>query len=136
MSALRVLVTGSRAWTNVHQLQTVLNATLGFAEAVEGKLHITHGNCPSGADALTDQWITQARWGTEGHDVAVTRVRAQWGLHPGKSAGYVRNREMVALGHDLCLAFLSDPANSPGTNHCAGQAQIAGIPVYVILEEK
>lgn len=134
MSALRVLVTGSRAWTNDHQLQNVLIATLGFAEAVEGKLHITHGACPQGADALTDRWI--AHINRTGHTVGVTRVRAQWGLHPGKSAGYVRNREMVALGHDLCLAFLSDPTNSPGTNHCAGQAQIAGIPVYVILEEK
>jgi hypothetical protein len=65
------------------------------------------GGCPQGADALCEQcWI---RWGGQ-----LERHPAQWQRH-GRGAGYRRNNTMVALGADLCVAFIQD--NSPGASH-------------------
>lgn len=48
----------------------------------------------------------------------------------GKSAGYRRNAEMIALGADLVLAFWD--GKSRGTQHTIELARGAGIPVEVI----
>ena len=56
------------------------------------------------------------------------RHPADWDKH-GKAAGMIRNREMVALGADICLAF--PIGRSPGTRACIREAQRAGIPVRV-----
>jgi hypothetical protein len=42
-------------------------------------------------------------------------------------AGLARNRLMVELGADICLAFVRN--GSRGASHCAALAEEAGIPV-------
>ncbi len=112
---MRVLVTGSRAWTGRAALASVLDELL----AEHGTLTIVHGNAP-GADQMAHHWAATRP------DVITEPHPAAWSTG-GKRAGFIRNAEMVKLGADLCLAFIRD--NSPGATHCAALAEKAGIPV-------
>ena len=111
----RVLVTGSRTWTNTEAIRAALAAVWGDGTAV-----LVSGACPRGADRLAEQLWT--RWG--GH---VERHPADWDRH-GRGAGYRRNTAMVERGADLCLAFIH--AGSPGASHTTALAEAAGIPTH------
>jgi len=118
--ARRVLVTGSRDWLDIHLVRNEL------AKLIEPNNHLTvvHGACPTGVDAVADLWAQQNAFINERHP-------ADWKRHKG-SAGYRRNAEMVALGADLCLAFIRN--GSKGATHTADLAEKAGIPVRRFLE--
>ena len=51
---------------------------------------------------------------------------ADWVNFP-RSAGMIRNDEMVSTGADVWLAFIK--GGSRGASHCAAAAEKAGIPV-------
>ncbi|MCO1582035.1 DUF2493 domain-containing protein [Crossiella sp. SN42] len=112
MTTPRILITGSRDWSDVRTIRLALTkARKQFPGAV-----LVHGAC-RGADLLAAHlWCT---WGlaTEAHP-------ADWHGH-GRAAGPIRNRHMVALGADLCLAFLLP--TSCGSLGCAELAEAAGI---------
>jgi hypothetical protein len=84
---------------------------------LEADVTIVHGACPKGADALVDLISSNFDWRIE-------RYPANWSLY-GNRAGYARNYQMVALGADLCLAFIKD--QSRGSTMCAHLAEQAGI---------
>lgn len=114
---MRVLVTGSRSWTD----ETAVIVTIGEAigHVPDDQLHtvtVVHGACPSGADAYAGYWARQLGLTVESHP-------ADWSR--GKGAGFERNEYMVSLGADVCLAFIKD--HSPGASHCAAKAEEAGI---------
>jgi hypothetical protein len=116
----RILITGSRAWTAVSTLRTELTR---WHRVYPGAV-LVHG-AARGAD-LTAAALWQL-WGlpTEAHP-------ADWDRH-GRVAGYLRNRHMVNLGADVCLAFIRD--HSRGATHCSGLAEAAGIPTHRIRQE-
>jgi len=109
----RILVTGSRTWSHLGQLRTVL--ARWYQQHPDAVL--VHGDA-KGADRLAaSMW---AQWGgrTEAHP-------ADWTTH-GRRAGPLRNRHMVDLGADVCLAFIR--GGSAGASHTASLAEAAGIP--------
>ncbi len=130
---MRVLVTGSRDWTDRNVIaQALLDARdKPPAGATPGRMVLVSGACPTGADRLAEQLADRWDWQVERHP-------ADWASH-GKAAGFRRNEHMVALGADVCLAFLGPcssascreprPHGSHGTKHCAGKAADAGVVV-------
>jgi hypothetical protein len=108
----RVLVTGSRTWTDEAVIAAALREHWGTGAV------LVCGACPRGADAIAERlWHD---WGGQ-----VERHPADWAT--GRAAGMERNAAMVAAGADVCLAFIRD--NSPGATHTARLADLAGIPV-------
>lgn len=121
---MRVLVTGSRDWTDVRAIELALMEQDPCAEHDDcfdpsHLITVVHGHCPTGADAIADRFAQQ--WG-----VTVERHPADWDTH-GKRAGFLRNQVMVNLGADVCLAFIKN--NSSGASMTARLAEEAGIPV-------
>jgi hypothetical protein len=109
----RILITGSRTWTD----NTVIRDALTPHRAPGAVL--VHGNA-HGADR-----IAAGIWRSWG--LPVETHPADWHTH-GRAAGMVRNRHMVILGADICLAFIHN--HSPGATHCAATANQAGIPTH------
>lgn len=144
----RILVTGSRDWTDRELLERSLDDLVemlvhqalrndtGFTLS---KLVIVHGACPCracsrcpcncpresmtiGADAMADQWATKNAYAVERHPADWDRL--------GKRAGPVRNYGMVELGAHALAGFpLSWPS---GTEDCYTKAIRAGIPMLVV----
>lgn len=125
----RVLVTGSRTWTD---RAVIRQALMDAWVASNGRPFVlVHGHCPTGADAIADDWGTQMA--TVHDQTTVERHPAKWlkpdGVTYDRSAGFRRNGEMVLAGANLCLAFIR--ADSTGATHCLGLAETAGIPSKV-----
>lgn len=111
--AKRVLITGSRGWSDVEMMARVLREVLMEI----GPYTLVHGDA-RGADTYGYQIAEFMGLPSEAHP-------AQW-ESLGKRAGFVRNAEMVDLGADLCLAFIKN--ESKGATMCADLAEQAGIP--------
>ena len=130
----RVLVTGSRDWDDVITISAALVQAL--IDAAGRHVLVVHGACPSGADWHADHY---ARWlRGKGCRVDVEPHRAE-DFGPWPACGPFRNKHMVHLGADVCLAFIGPctrprcrrpgPHPSHGASHTAALAEKAGIPV-------
>lgn len=132
MKPYRVLVTGSRSWDDVTTIAAALEQALIDSDG--RPVLVVHGACPSGADRYADHY---ARWlRGRGCFVDVETHRAE-DFGPWPRCGPIRNRHMVSLGADRCLAFIG-PCTSPrcrkprphpshGASGCADLAEQAGI---------
>ena len=127
---IRVLVTGSRDWRDVERLEKVLNK---IHERVNGRMVVVHGKCPSGADALADEWALT-------HGVGREHYPADWKTY-GKAAGFRRNKQMVLTHPDMCVAFIGickddkckrlEIHGSHGATDCAKKARQYQIRCWV-----
>lgn len=122
----RILLTGSREWTDPAPIKAALAKAI--RQFWQDQMVLVHGGA-RGADTVADRiWRGWLNVGgliePEVHEV----TDEDWGRH-GRAAGPRRNAAMVALGADLCLAFPLGP--SPGTRGCIDLARAAGIPVIV-----
>lgn len=120
---MRILITGSRDWPMEYEGREVIrNAILDLANEYPidwDEVTIVHGHCPTGADAIANSIGKM-------YGLKVERHPADWERF-GKYAGPKRNKEMVDLGADVCLAF--PIGASRGTRGCMKLAKDAGIPV-------
>ena len=139
----RVLVTGSRTWTDQAAIFAALDGVLREHQMVT----VVHGACREGADAIAREWVINSghwEWVNASSHSRPGMVQAEphpadWKTH-GKAAGFIRNAEMVAAGADRCLAFIlpcadprchrTQPHGSHGATHCADHADRAGIEVH------
>ncbi len=116
---MRILVTGSRDWTDESLLRWAISSHL------DGDDVIVHGDCPTGADAMAQEFADMTGLATERH-------KAQWSKY-GRAAGPYRNQKMVDLGADVVLAFKNP--GSRGTQDCINRATKARLPFKVFNPE-
>lgn len=124
----RILVTGSRTWTD----RQVIREALQQAVKDVGEQHddydivLVHGGA-SGADRMAE-----LEWQLSG--LLSEKHVPNWNPYGifNAHAGHDRNQKMVRLGADICLAFIRD--NSSGASDCARRAEAAGIPVRYFRE--
>ncbi|QEQ93849.1 DprA-like DNA processing chain A [Streptomyces phage Maya] len=122
---MRVLVTGSRDWSDRDAVWDALDDILGAHQ----ELTLVHGDCPTGADRYADDWALDIQM-LYGEDVvSIERHPADWNGPRKRGAGFARNAEMVKLGADLCLAFIRNESN--GATHCSELAEKAGIKTQI-----
>lgn len=120
----RILITGSRAWI----MEPIIYEALYERLAQHGRITIIQGDC-DGADLMAKSWAREQI--LQGMHMGVAHVRLE--SYPAlwddfdKAAGPIRNKYMVQLGADECLAF--PLPQSRGTIGCMKLAQAEGIPV-------
>jgi hypothetical protein len=117
MRDLRILITGSRNWTDGDVIRGALLRAIRSTNSRDQDVTVVHGGA-RGADTIAADIARRLGCQLERHP-------AQW--QDGPAAGPRRNRHMVALGADVCLAF--PLGESPGTRGCVELAHAAGIPV-------
>jgi hypothetical protein len=111
---MRVLICGSRHFNDYEKLRRTL-ASLSISELIHGGAR--------GADTMAETFARN-------NNIPYRRFNALWDKH-GKSAGPIRNRQMLREGcPDLVVAFLAP--NSRGTKDMINAAEKAGVPVKVI----
>jgi hypothetical protein len=140
---MRILITGSRAWTDRTAIATGLTQAIRSRNPRPARHQVTivHG-AARGADTIAAE--IAAAWGCNVEDHPVTR--ADWDApctpqcQPGHrrtrrdgttycpAAGTRRNQHMVDSGADLCIGFPLSTGWS-GTRDCMTRAVKAGIRV-------
>lgn len=155
---MRVIVTGSRTWTDREFLWGVLDALAkGAADQGYEELTVVHGACypkeidgvrpDKSADWLAHRWVHQPD-----HPLPVFEKAypARWSMcaptcppsHRYRVycpyAGFRRNDHMVSLGADFCAGFIlpcadpkcrkKKPHGTHGASGCADLAEAAGVP--------
>jgi hypothetical protein len=117
MQLLKVIVAGMRTFNDDKALNAILmhnhSHRFKFAELIHGGAR--------GADALAMLWA-------ESNQVPVKCFPADWDLH-GKSAGYIRNKQMAEYG-EVLIAFWD--GKSKGTRLMIDLAHKARIHVIVV----
>lgn len=118
--SLRILVTGSRTWTDEKEIARALFEEWWHAGEPRD-VTLVHGTA-RGADVLAAKIAVGQGWKVEPHP-------ADWERY-GNRAGYIRNSEMVNSGVDVCVAFILD--GSKGATMCAALASNAKVPTRVV----
>lgn len=120
----RVLVTGSRDWTDREAILETLKFEFQINFRDRGMI-LVHGDCPTGADFMANEV-----WENQG--LTVEKHPADWNQY-GKRAGFIRNQEMVDSKPSICYAFIKN--NSKGATHTVKACEKAGIPTFIIRED-
>lgn len=133
MTSFRILITGSRTWTDRERIANTLETIDRTQNTERRPVYVIEGEA-AGADKLAASVAEEFGWN-------VIRCPADWSRHDEecpawhwdldvcKRAGFRRNVEMVALGADVCAAFIRN--RSKGATMTVNLAREAGIPVVV-----
>jgi len=113
---MKILVTGSRNWTDQELIRTALDQF----RCRDEQILLIHGNA-RGADRIAARIGTEWGWWIESHP-------ADWEFF-GDQAGPIRNQEMVDRQPDIVLAF--PQPGSVGTWDCVQRARQQGIVIQV-----
>jgi SLOG family YspA-like protein len=123
---MRLLVCGSRTWTDRARLRQVLDQVV--AEHSDGQVVLIEGDA-RGADRLAGQLARERGWRLEHYPADWTRQ--------GRAAGFQRNARMLQQGRpDLVVAFTVGPLHeSRGTADMVRRARAAGVPVHLVTSD-
>lgn len=113
---MRVLVCGSRHYSDYKRIHHVLNMT----HVEHGISHLIEGG-QTGADRIARKWAIASC-------VPFTTFEADWNSH-GRAAGPIRNQKMLDDGKpDVVFAF---PEGGPGTRSMIALSEKAGVKTLV-----
>lgn len=112
----KVIIAGGRDFNNYE----LLKEKVDFLLQNKGEIEIVSG-AARGADKLGERYAKEKGYPINSHP-------ANWDLY-GKSAGYIRNKEMAKYANAL-IAFWD--GKSKGTNHMINLAKECGIFVRVV----
>lgn len=118
---MRILITGSRTWTDKEAISNAIREAWLTHGRPYGTI-VVHGGA-RGADYLAG--VAAKR---QGFEVEVHPVTDEDWTRYGRKAGHLRNAGMVLAGADICLAFIRN--ESAGATGCASMARNAGIPTH------
>jgi len=115
----RVLVCGSRNWSDRDYLEGFLDRTLES----HGIDVVIHG-AARGADTMAGEWASK-------RGIPVMAFPADWAAH-GRAAGPIRNQRMLDEGKPtLVIAFALNLSTSKGTSDMLRRAGRANLPALV-----
>lgn len=112
----KVLVCGSRSWTDYRIINNIIRKLPANTTIIEGGA--------IGADSIAGN---SARL----NGFKVITIPADWDTH-GRSAGIIRNIKMLEMKPSEVIAFIADRTSSPGTQHTIREAKKRNIPVRII----
>lgn len=116
----RILVCGSRNWSDRDYLEGVLDRALESY----GIDVVIHG-AARGADTMAGEWASK-------RGIPVMAFPADWAAH-GRAAGPIRNQRMLTEGMPtLVLAFHDDIEASKGTRDMVRRAKQANVRAIVL----
>ena len=121
----RLLITGSRSWTDVAAIRHEFDIVMGHESR---NVTLVSGNCPNGADKMCEDIAKEYGWTVELHPLAWKGEDGLGEYNP--RAGFERNEFMVKLGADFVLAFVMN--KSGGAMNTVGHSRRAGIPTKII----
>ena len=125
---MRVLVCGSRGWTDRQAVEDALCALLP-SQGEKTTVVLIHG-AARGADQVAADVARSLNTTMREADFAIHAFPADWKKY-GRYAGFVRNQQMLDEGKpDLVLAFWD--GKSRGTADMINRTRRAGVPVRII----
>jgi hypothetical protein len=133
---VRVLVCGSRTWTDQSIIGTILTGFLEEAIINFSDLVVIEG-CAKGADYFAHHFFDgpcEAPGGGShaGHlNVKHEHFPANWTKY-GKRAGFLRNQRMLDESHPHIVVAFRSEGKSDGTDMMVDLARKAGVLTYVI----
>jgi len=119
--AYKILITGGRDWTDKAQVYAALSDLLRRLNRID--VIIIHGDCKTGADLFAKEFC-------EEHGIEQDPHPADWDKYK-KLAGPIRNRKMVMLKPNICLAFWTGKVDGSGTFDCICRANKNKIRVVI-----
>ena len=126
----RVLITGSREWSNRTIMQDALRE---IRVRADGKRMVIIQGEARGADRMAKGFAMRS------DNADYEGYPANWGSRSAGTyrpdAGLKRNQEMVDTGADVCVAFLIREYENVGTRDCMKRAADAGIEVVEVWNE-
>ncbi|MGX9924151.1 SLOG family protein [Streptomyces sp. NPDC002248] len=137
MSALRVIVTGSRNWSAEHIVHTKLDEAVGRAAPLP--IILVQGGCSEGPDNFSHRWFLRTQVANPSAVADEEIWEADWSQ--GLSGGFRRNEHMVRAGAWGVLGFVAPcikpgctrnggkPHGSHGTMHCLKVARHYNLPI-------
>lgn len=116
---MRILICGSRTWSDTGEITRLL---WKFGDRRDGNV-VVHGGA-EGADKLGAH-VAESHYGLKTEE-----FKADWDRH-GKSAGPIRNQQMLDSGFDHALAFIDLNNDGPGTRDMLERLIKAGVPIEI-----
>ena len=115
---MKILVCGDRNWTDEEKIRKELSKFPVGTVVIDGAAR--------GADSIANKVAMEMGFDT-------WRFPADW-HHSGRSAGPIRNLEMLTRGKpDLVIAFHSKIWESKGTKHMLSIARKAGVETRLMV---